>query len=780
MSDTLDIIINDARWASENPILALKRKPAPGTLHVVTVGENIPARLWFYDGPEGAASLASVRKNGVTIGLFGKLVRKDGETLLFGTTVFTELQDARGDYGYSCSLNLLTDELKNAFNQGFDGTAFVDIRINGVRVHQFKLPIRPRTYAGTELDTNPAAEGLLEEMQAAAAEADADAAAANAAKVAAEGFRDEAQGFRNEAEGFRNESEAARDDSVSAKDISVTKAGEASASATAAAGSATAAAASAADAATHITGAVKMETFGATTGAADNTTAIQNAINYAATNGKVLVSGPGTFLVTQLSLPSNLQWFAEGTVIKAVSGSNRAVLVNANSTFVPASVSDKGIHIFGLTVDHDGANQADSEVGGVWNCPIRFTGVEHVSLKGVTVLRQRRFGIVCVNASRLRFDVRIIADSSVTSTNKDGVHINGNSRDIEVRMYGENLNDDALALNADDGDYGGGYSMPNLSGPIENIVADVVLKNCLQGVRLLSAVSPVRHCRISVSGNTTKTGLIVESYGLGGASLYQDIVFDNFDLEYQATVSGACPMLLIDTSTQATGTRSDFTFNRVKYKGSGGNPHGVVIIKGKDADVRIGEIVADGFGFSDHRAVLKAESCSGGHHIRVGSLVMRNTVNNATAYAVQTQDSVIESLVIDYADVDNIRNTYHGYATASANNSRTKLLRYYSPNPAAITGAMGTFYIGDWHFVDRSEITGPNTQTKSGYGSGKRWGVSTAGPCAVTKDLPNYLGGQTSDRPTGIDIGTEFWDWDLGVPVFWNGAAWKNSAGASA
>lgn len=211
MSDTLDIIINDARWAAENPILALKRKPAPGALHVLTVGEVVPVRLFFYDGPEGAAALSSVRKNGVTIGLFGKLVRKDGETFLFGTTVFTEAQDPRGDYYYAGSLDLLTDELKNALNQGFDGSAFVDIRINGVRTHQFKLPIRPRTYAGTELDTHPAAEGLLEEMQAAAAEADADAAAANAAKVAAEGFRDEAQGFRNEAEGFKNESEAARD-----------------------------------------------------------------------------------------------------------------------------------------------------------------------------------------------------------------------------------------------------------------------------------------------------------------------------------------------------------------------------------------------------------------------------------------------------------------------------------------------------------------------------------------------------------------------------------------
>lgn len=239
MSDTYDIIISDARWASENPILAIKRKPAPGALHVLTVGEVVPARLFFYDGPEGAASLSSVRKNGVTIGLFGKIIRKDGETLLFGTTVFTESQDPRGDYYYAGSLDLLTDELKNAFNQGFDGSAFVDIRINGVRTHQFKLPIRPRTYAGTELDTHPAAEGLLEEMQAAAAEADADAAAANAAKVAAEGYRNEAQGFRNEAEGFKNEAETARDESVAAKDISITKAGEAAGSATSAAGSAT-------------------------------------------------------------------------------------------------------------------------------------------------------------------------------------------------------------------------------------------------------------------------------------------------------------------------------------------------------------------------------------------------------------------------------------------------------------------------------------------------------------------------------------------------------------
>src|SRR6476646_1472401 len=42
-------------------------------------------------------------------------------------------------------------------------------------------------------------------------------------------------------------------------------------------------------------GSIPLEMFGATTALADTTTQIQSAIDYAAANGKILVSGPGTY-----------------------------------------------------------------------------------------------------------------------------------------------------------------------------------------------------------------------------------------------------------------------------------------------------------------------------------------------------------------------------------------------------------------------------------------------------------------------------------------------------
>lgn len=525
-------------------------------------------------------------------------------------------------------------------------------------------------------------------------------------------------------------------------------------------------------------GVLTIESHGASTGAPDNTAAIQSAINAAAVSGKVLVSGPGVFLVSQLSLPSSLTWLASGTVLKAVPGSNRAVLVNRNQTFNPASVQDVGIAIHGLTVDHDGVNQSDAESGGVWNCPVRITGAKSVTLDGFTVLRQRRFAITLVNVDTATVNASIIADNAVVSSNRDGLHINGNSRNIDARLYCENLNDDALALNADDGDYGGGYSGANVAGPIENVRASVFVKNCYQGVRLLSALNPIRHCRLALAGDTSKTGVLIESFSLGSSSLYTDIVFENIDLDFKATVSGLYAPIHIDTSTQAANTRSDFTFERVTYRGNGGISHHVIMMHGKDTALTVGNLTAIAHGFTGHKAVFIADGCTSGVDIAIDSLVMKKTNNPTTAYPLQSKDSTLESLVVRYMDVDNVCIGFIGYSTSAGNPGLTRNLSIYAPKASAINADKGVFNLGDWHSVTLAHVAGPNVLTDAGFAAGKRWGISAYGG-TIAKHSPSYLTTTTANRPAGCDDGTCIFDTTLNKPIWRSGAAWKDATGAT-
>lgn len=525
-------------------------------------------------------------------------------------------------------------------------------------------------------------------------------------------------------------------------------------------------------------GVLTVSSYGAQPGASDNTAAIQAAINAAAADGKVLVSGPGEFLVSQLALPSNLTWLANGTVVKAIPGSNRSVIVNQNQTFNPAAVQDVGIAIHGLTVDHDGMNQADAEAGGVWNCPVRIVGAKRVTLEHFTVLRQRRFAITLVNVDTATVNASIIADNAVMSSNRDGLHINGNSRNVTARLYCENLNDDALALNADDGDYGGGYSGTNVAGPIVNVSASVFVKNCFQGIRLLSALNPISHCRLSLFGDTLKTGVLIESYALGSASLYTDIVFENIDIDFKASVSGLYAPIHIDTSTQAANTRSEFTFERITYRGNGGISHHVILMHGKDTALTIGGLTAIAHGFADHKAVLIADGCTSGVDIAVDSLVMKNTNNPTTAYPIQSKDSTLESLVVRYMDVDNVRVGFIGYSTGAGTPGLTRHLSIYAPKASAINGPTGVFNLGDWHSVTLAHAAGPHVLTDAGFASGKRWGRAVYG-VAIDKHAPAYLTTTTANRPSGCDDGTCLYDTTLNKPIWSAGASWKDATGAT-
>lgn len=47
-----------------------------------------------------------------------------------------------------------------------------------------------------------------------------------------------------------------------------------------------------------------------------------------------------------------------------------------------------------------------------------------------------------------------------------------------------------------------------------------------------------------------------------------------------------------------------------------------------------------------------------------------------------------------------------------------------------------------------------------------------------TQALGGTLAGTTAQRPgTGLNIGQQFFDTTLGIPIWWNGTAWVNASG---
>ena len=54
----------------------------------------------------------------------------------------------------------------------------------------------------------------------------------------------------------------------------------------------------------------------------------------------------------------------------------------------------------------------------------------------------------------------------------------------------------------------------------------------------------------------------------------------------------------------------------------------------------------------------------------------------------------------------------------------------------------------------------------------------TNGRVLVSPGQVVQASGTTAQRPTTIEVGSKYFDTTLGIPVFWNGAAWVNASGA--
>lgn len=260
------------------------------------------------------------------------------------------------------------------------------------------------------------------------------------------------------------------------------------------------------------TGYVNVEWFGAIgDGITNNTAILQQVLD----NYNKIYFPPGMYNVSGIDVKSNTTLlFGNNAKIFLINNSDRPAIQNKNFS---ADI-DSNITIIGLTLLGNDENQIHTGVTppytGEYTSGIRFFGVKNLVIKDVNITRARTFGIWCARINGGTFhNIYFNQKMSGIPDNQDGLHINGPSRNIDIRNIWGRTNDDHVAINADDGYLGVNWSQ----GQITNVVIDGVKSDTsLNIVRLLSANSLIDNVSVkNIQGYAKDNAIAVSAFDFG-------------------------------------------------------------------------------------------------------------------------------------------------------------------------------------------------------------------------------------------------------------------------
>ena len=274
--------------------------------------------------------------------------------------------------------------------------------------------------------------------------------------------------------------------------------------------------------------------YGASTNSADNSTAIQNCINAAQTQGKGVWIPAGTYKITN-------QLTATGILIAGAGQTSSVIYRQQNSSSVVATqLSFKSCTVQDLGIDGNGTSRGVNASYGI-------------NMKGVGWLIQR----VQVHHSDagmwLSGSSGTVQDCTMLQTFADGININNSGTDIN--HAGANLTiqncsqdgagDDGFAINSE----GDGLGWTNMVNPkIVNCTS--INAYFANGIRMAGGVnSLVQSCLVS---NTTRLcGIETSSYGSSGYGIVNGLVIGNW-VDGSGTVDQSSTMKSSDSRTVAT------------------------------------------------------------------------------------------------------------------------------------------------------------------------------------------------------------------------------------
>lgn len=256
-------------------------------------------------------------------------------------------------------------------------------------------------------------------------------------------------------------------------------------------------------------------------GATDNTTAIQNILDLApAKSIKVIWDVSVSF--EQLKIHGNT--FIDvlpgrGAILE--NGSNKPMFINSDTAFY-RDIIDSNITIQGGFWNGNYTQQ--SVVGTSSNGPVDafcFFGVKNLTMRNFTIYNQKVYGV-----HGIRIINGLVENGIISSTTAvfytDGVHFDGNSTNCIGRNLKIRGGDDAIANNADDvylsvlagGGALLGYYPAAAAGPINNIRwENIFLDSCRYGYRALSGASRIDNIVIkNLTGATQGYSVVIDNF----------------------------------------------------------------------------------------------------------------------------------------------------------------------------------------------------------------------------------------------------------------------------
>jgi hypothetical protein len=505
----------------------------------------------------------------------------------------------------------------------------------------------------------------------------------------------------------------------------------------------------------------------------DDTAALTAAMNLAASLGVPLWTGPVSYSITQLVIPSGLFWYAGNTTVTQRNNTNLCALRNTTESFTTRT--DQNIQIRGkLLIDCNGANQTDTEASGVLTTGVRFTGVDGLHLD-IRVSNARRYGVFITNCRYVRSDaMHIVHNASIPSSNKDGLHINGNTYDVRVgQLIVENGNDDSLALNADDTAQGGSWTVANITGPIYDVHVDqLVLRNAYQGVRLLSATKEVANVEIGqIVGDVSVYAFNCQDYGLGTSSWYKNIRVGSISVDYENN-PGSSTLGLVNVNVSHPNSQlvSDFWFGNIdrgQVGTTGANRETIQMTLNRTMVVV--DRLMERYCSNSASTTLNGGGSSSVFHLKQLYKVQSAQSGGLWGCGVNlVNDTFIDILKIGLVDVDNLRNL------VVSTNSHIGLLdveTFPVTNPTG--GAL--YFSGASQIVDKLIVRNPDATNLSAT-----FRYTLSGGATVTKEWPPYNTGTTAQRPTNATAGDSMFDMTLSKPIWWTGSGWVKSDGTAA
>ena len=267
-------------------------------------------------------------------------------------------------------------------------------------------------------------------------------------------------------------------------------------------------------------------------GGTDDTDALQAILDRAPRLGRLHLVLDGAARISRtLKIHSNttIECPDKSCGIFLSDSANCSILCNAHPDL--ETIHDHNIALIGGVYNnnspgqaHHREKQAENEITN-WIMGMEFYGVEHMTMRDVTIANQRTFALLMGNWKYVTMDdIHIDRRERADGQNQDGVHFWGPGRFLTLRNIRGNAGDDFIALAPDEHD---------MKSSIEDVlIHGVQLEDVDQGIRLLvRAEGKLDRVIIrDVTGTYRSYGFFITPWFRGSGGKYGNIVFDMVDL----------------------------------------------------------------------------------------------------------------------------------------------------------------------------------------------------------------------------------------------------------